>query len=219
MSKRASSTEYLLFKIRKSEPLATDRLKTALVEDPCYAVPMASKKKLLWVDLEMTGLDEKTDQILEVAAIITDYELNEISRKHYIVKQPQSVLESMNDWCKKHHGDSGLTALVPNGTPLGQVESEVVAWINEHFGEKHGKDGAVLSGNSIHNDRRFIEAYMPALSATLHYRMVDVSSYKEVFRERWGIKFEKKNTHRAIDDLDESIAELKHYLSFVKLPV
>ncbi|MBS1958200.1 MAG: oligoribonuclease [Bdellovibrionales bacterium] len=177
----------------------------------------SSKKRLLWVDLEMTGLDEKVDHILEVAAIITDYELNEIGRKHYIVKQPQSVLDNMNDWCKKHHGDSGLTTLVPNGTPLAQVETEMVAWIKEHFGEKHGKDGAVLAGNSIHNDRRFIEAYMPALTATLHYRMVDVSSYKEVFRERWHVKFEKKNTHRAIDDLDESIAELKHYLSFVTI--
>jgi oligoribonuclease len=177
---------------------------------------MASKKRLLWVDLEMTGLDEKTDRILEVAAIITDYELNEISRQHYIVKQPQEILDNMNDWCKKHHGDSGLTALVPNGTPLEQVDSELAAWINEHLGEKHGKEGAVLAGNSIHNDRRFIDTAMPLFAGTLHYRMVDVSSFKEVFRERWGIRYEKKNAHRAIDDLHESIGELQHYLSFVQ---
>ena len=179
---------------------------------------MASKKKLLWVDLEMTGLDEKVDHILEVAAIITDYELNEISQKHYIVKQEQSILDNMNEWCKKHHGLSGLTALVPTGIPLAQVEAELVEWVKEHFGDKHGKDGAVLAGNSIHNDRRFIDTATPALAKTLHYRMIDVSSYKEVFRERFSVKFDKKNTHRAIDDLHESIAELKHYLSFVKVP-
>jgi oligoribonuclease len=178
---------------------------------------MANIKKLLWVDLEMTGLDEKSDEILEVAAIITDYELKEIARKHYVVQHPQSVLDNMNDWCKKHHGESGLTALVPTGTPPDQVESEMVAWVQEHFGKKQGKDGAVLAGNSIHNDRRFIDARMPKFAATLHYRMVDVSSFKEVFRERYGVKYDKKNAHRAIDDLHESIAELAHYLSFVKV--
>src|SRR5690606_10742795 len=121
---------------------------------------MASKKKLLWVDLEMTGLDEKTDKILEIAAIVTDYELEERARKHYGVQQPQSGLDSMNDWWKTHHGESGLTALVPNGTPMAQVEAELVAWVRDHFGEKHGKDGAVLPGNSIHNDRRFIDAHL-----------------------------------------------------------
>lgn len=177
-----------------------------------------AKKLLLWVDLEMTGLDEKTDEILEVAAIITDYELKEVARKHYIVRHPQSVLDGMNDWCKKHHAESGLTALVPNGTPPAEVETELVSWIESHFGKKQGKDGAVLAGNSIHNDRRFIDARMPKFAATLHYRMVDVSSFKEVFRERYGVKYDKKNAHRAIDDLHESIAELQHYLSFVKLP-
>jgi oligoribonuclease len=176
-----------------------------------------AKKLLLWVDLEMTGLDEKTDQILEFAAIITDYELKEIARKHYVIRHPQSVLDNMNDWCKKHHGESGLTALVPTGTPMAQAEAELVTWIEEHFGKKQGKDGAVLAGNSIHNDRRFIDAWMPKLSATLHYRMVDVSSFKEVFRERFNIKYDKKNAHRAIDDLHESIGELSHYLSFVKI--
>jgi oligoribonuclease len=176
-----------------------------------------AKKNLLWVDMEMTGLDEKTDKIVEIAAIITDSELNALSERHYVIYQPQDVLENMNDWCKDHHGKSGLTALIPNGTPLDVAEKELVAWVNEHYGQKQGKDGAVLAGNSIHSDRRFIDAHMPALANTLHYRMVDVSSFKEVFRERWGIKYEKKNAHRAIGDLQESIGELKHYLSFVKV--
>lgn len=176
-----------------------------------------SKRKLLWVDLEMTGLDEKKDKILELAAIVTDYDLNEISSKHYVVYQPLDVLENMNDWCKENHGRSGLTKLVMTGTPQEKVEDELVEWVEEHFGKKHGKEGAVLAGNSIHNDRRFIDAHLPKFAKQLHYRMVDVSSFKEVFRERWGLKYDKKNAHRAIGDLHESIAELKHYLSFVKV--
>ena len=174
---------------------------------------------MLWVDLEMSGLDEKTDHILEIAAIVTDYELNEIAQTHFVVYQPDSVLDTMNDWCKDHHGKSGLTELVRTGTPLAQVEAEILAFVKAHFGNKQGKDGAVLAGNSIHNDRRFIDAHMPAFANSLHYRMVDVSSYKEVFRERYRIKYEKKNAHRAIGDVQESINELKHYLSFVNAPL
>jgi oligoribonuclease len=177
-----------------------------------------AKKMLLWMDLEMTGLDEKTDKILEIAAIITDYELNEVDRKHYVVHQNEEVLAAMNDWCKEHHGKSGLTELVRSGWKQEVVEKELTAWLRAHFGAKQGKDGAVLAGNSIHNDRRFIDTHLPELARELHYRMVDVSSFKEVFRERYRIKYEKKNTHRAIDDLQESISELKHYLGFVKTP-
>jgi oligoribonuclease len=169
----------------------------------------------MWMDLEMTGLDEKNDKILEIAAIITDYEMNAIDEKHYVIFQPPEVLESMNAWCVEHHGKSGLTALIPSGRPLAEVETELVAWTEKHFGKKHGKDGAVLAGNSIHNDRRFLDLYMPAFASTLHYRMVDVSSFKEVFRERYQLKYEKKNAHRAIGDLHESIGELKYYLGFV----
>lgn len=176
---------------------------------------LMAKKMLLWMDLEMTGLDEKTDKILEIAAIITDYDLNSIAEKHYVIHQSDEVLEGMNAWCKEHHGKSGLTEAVKTGWKQEIVEAELVAWVKSHFGEKSGKDGAVLAGNSIHNDRRFIDTHLPAFAKTLHYRMVDVSSFKEVFRERYGIKYEKKNAHRAIGDLHESIGELKHYLSYV----
>jgi oligoribonuclease len=178
-----------------------------------------AKKNLLWVDLEMTGLDEKTDKILEVAAIITDYELNEIAQTHFVIHQSDAILDAMNDWCKKHHGESGLTSLVRTGTPQAEVETALVNFVKEHLGTKQGKDGAVLAGNSIHNDRRFIDAHLPEFAKLLHYRMIDVSSFKEVFRERYQIKYEKKNAHRAIGDIQESIAELKHYLSFVKAPI
>lgn len=174
-------------------------------------------KHLLWLDMEMTGLDETQDQILEVAVRVTDWNLQNIDQAEWVVFQPNSVLENMNDWCKENHGKSGLTAMVPSGKPLLQVESELVAFVKKHFGDKRGKEGAVLAGNSIHNDRRFIDRYLPQFAETLHYRMVDVSSFKEVFRERFGVKYEKKNAHRALDDLNESIAELQHYLARVNL--
>ncbi len=174
-------------------------------------------KHLLWLDMEMTGLDEAKDQILEVAVRVTDWNLQSVAEAEWVVFQPNSVLENMNDWCKENHGKSGLTAKVPTGKPLILVESELVQFVEKYFGQKRGKEGAVLAGNSIHNDRRFIERYMPKFAETLHYRMVDVSSFKEVFRERFSVTYEKKNAHRALDDLNESIAELQHYLSLVNL--
>lgn len=172
-------------------------------------------KKLLWVDLEMTGLDDVKDSILEVAAIVTDVELKPLEEFHRVVFQPQEVLDNMNDWCKKTHGESGLTAAIPGGTPLPQVEKDLLELISRHFSEK---DRPVLCGNSIGNDRRFIDRYTPDLAKRLHYRMIDVSSFKEVYRDRFKIEFKKKNAHRAVDDILESIRELEHYLSFVKVP-
>jgi oligoribonuclease len=173
------------------------------------------KKPLLWIDLEMTGLDEQTDSILELAAVVTDVELKSLEEYHRVVFQPAEVLNGMNDWCKKTHGDSGLTAAVPNGTPLAQVETELLTLLDKHFGPN---DRIVLAGNSIGNDRRFIDKYMPALAKRLHYRLIDVSSFKEVFRERYNIGFHKGNAHRAVDDIHESIRELAFYLSFVQIP-
>jgi oligoribonuclease len=172
-------------------------------------------KPLLWVDLEMTGLDEQTDSILEVAAVLTDIELKPLAEFHRIVYQPAEVLESMNDWCKKTHGESGLTAAVPKGTPLAAVEKELNALLDQHYSTG---DRIVLAGNSVGNDRRFIDRYMPELAKRLHYRLIDVSSFKEIFRERYRINFPKGNAHRAVDDIHESIRELAHYLSFVQIP-
>ena len=172
-------------------------------------------KRFFWIDLEMTGLDDKTDSILEVAAVVTDVNLSTLEEYHRVVFQPTEVLEKMNDWCKKTHGDSGLTAAVPHGTPLATVEKELMELAARHFSPK---DRIVLAGNSVSNDRRFIDAYMPQFSQLLHYRILDVSSFKEVFRERYNLTFEKKNTHRAVEDILESIRELSFYLSHVKIP-
>jgi oligoribonuclease len=178
-------------------------------------VPSGSAKRLFWIDLEMTGLDDEKDSILELAIAVTDLELNVLETLHRVVFQPPEVVEGMNDWCKKTHGESGLTALIPGGTPLAQVEQEVLALVDRHYGSN---ERIVLSGNSVGNDKRFIDRYMPAFAKRLHYRLIDVSSFKEIFREKYGLSFSKQNAHRAIDDILESIRELSYYLSFVKVP-
>jgi oligoribonuclease len=170
-------------------------------------------KKLFWLDLEMTGLDEKTCHILEAAAVITDLDLSPLEEFQRVVRQPQAILDTMDEWCVKTHGASGLTAEVPNGTPLAEVEAALADLGRRHF----GTEKIVLAGNSIGQDRRFVDAYMPTFARMLHYRLIDVSSFKEVFRSRYGVQFTKQESHRARDDIRESIAELAHYLSFVKV--
>jgi oligoribonuclease len=172
-------------------------------------------KHFFWVDLEMTGLDESKDSILEVAAVVTDLELTPVREFHRVVYQPASVLEGMNDWCKKTHGESGLTAAVPTGTPLATVEKELLTLVDEFF---PAKERVVLCGNSVGNDKRFIDRHLPLFAKRLHYRLIDVSSFKEIFREKYRVGFQKANAHRAVDDIHESIRELKHYLGFVKVP-
>lgn len=167
--------------------------------------------KMFWIDMEMTGLDPIKDRILEVAIVITDLDLKTLDTYHAVVYQPQEFLAGMDKWCTDTHGKSGLTKEVASGRPLEKVESEVVDLVIRHF----GKDKIVLCGNSVGQDRKFIEGYMPKLSALLHYRLTDISSFKEVFRNKYGIEFKKKDSHRAAPDIHESIAELAHYLSFV----
>ncbi|MFH1263100.1 MAG: oligoribonuclease [Pseudomonadota bacterium] len=168
---------------------------------------------MFWLDLEMTGLDEKNCRILEVAAVVTDLDLNPIEELNRVVRQPSELLAAMDEWCKKTHGASGLTAEVSNGVELSVVESEMVALGKKYF----GAEKIVLCGNSISQDRRFVDAYLPEFAKLLHYRLIDISSFKEVYRNKYGIEFVKKDTHRARADILESIAELKHYLSFVRL--
>jgi oligoribonuclease len=168
----------------------------------------------LWVDMEMSGLAVEQCRILELAAIVTDKEFRELETYHAIVKQPQEVLDAMDDWCKENHGKSGLTAAVAKGLPEAEVEKQMLELIARHF---PAKERPILCGNSIGQDRKFIDAYMPALAKRLHYRMLDVTSFKIIFGDRFQLKFEKKGSHRALDDIRESIGELSHYLSYVKI--
>lgn len=174
---------------------------------------------MFWIDLEMSGLDEKQHRILEVGVIITDLDFKEIDTYHRIVYQPQAILDAMDDWCTKTHGASGLTKAVATGTPEGQVEKELCALVDKHYpaAVKEKDKKVVLCGNSVGNDKRFLDAQMPELAKRLHYRIVDVSSFKEVFKSKWKIELKKGDKHRAVDDIHASIEELKLYLSYVKL--
>jgi oligoribonuclease len=164
--------------------------------------------KLLWVDLEMTGLDPETDRILEVAAIVTDFDFNELDRFDMPVYQSDEVLAHMNEWCVVTHTQSGLVERVKQAQPEQEVVKAFISFITTYISD----EPVVLAGNNIHQDRRFIRQWWPDVEALLHYRMLDVSSYKLVMVNKYNKVFEKKKTHRALDDIEESIAELKFYL-------
>lgn len=170
-------------------------------------------EKLLWLDLEMTGLDVEKEVIIEVAAIVTDMDFQALDQYHAVVKQPQSYIDAMDEWNKKHHGESGLIAKIPQGFEPARVEADLILLAEQHF----KKQMIVLAGNSIMQDRLFLNKYFKKFSERLHYRMLDVTSWKILMKEKFKIHHEKKNSHRALDDIQESIAELKHYLSHIKV--
>ena len=143
---------------------------------------MRDPRNLVWMDMEMTGLDPERDVVLEIATIVTDSELNILAEGPAIaVRQPEEVLARMDPWCVEHHGASGLTQRVRESKiSLHDAEEQTLAVIQKYCPEKV----APLCGNSIHQDRRFLVRYMPKINAYLHYRMIDVSSIKELVH-RW----------------------------------
>lgn len=174
-------------------------------------------ENLFWLDMEMTGLDVNKEVIIEVACIVTDMNFRELDSFETVVKQPQSYLDSMDAWNTEHHGKSGLTAKVPNGMEPDFVEAKLIDMIDKHFplSKTDLKKRPILAGNSIMQDRLFIDQYFKKLSARLHYRMVDVSSFKVIINNKYNIEYKKQNSHRALDDIRESIGELKYYLNYL----
>jgi len=172
-------------------------------------------KKLFWLDMEMTGLEVEKEVIIEVAAIVTDLNFRELAEYHSIVKQPQKYLDNMDEWNSKTHKESGLVRKVPFGKPEDLVESELIGLIHDHYEAQD--DPVVLAGNSISQDRLFIEKYLPSFSNLLHYRMLDVTSWKIIMKNIYGLSYDKQNSHRALDDIRESISELKFYLGHLNL--
>jgi oligoribonuclease len=167
---------------------------------------------LVWIDLEMTGLNSDSDHIIEIATVITDSQLNIVAQGPVLaVHQSDSVLAGMDDWNTRTHGDSGLTQRVRESTlSAADVERETLVFIQQHV----PKNKSPLCGNSICQDRRFMAREMPQLEAYVHYRNLDVSSLKELVK-RWKPELcaglVKKNTHKALDDIIESIEELRYY--------
>ena len=172
------------------------------------------KAKLLWIDLEMTGLDPAKDRICEVAAIATDMELDEIASYEAAVKVPEELMNERmvgEFWEKNSKSRDALKAQNKNGKPVKEVEQELIDFIDKNCTKE-----IYLAGNSIHQDRKFIEREMPELNSRLHYRMLDVSAWKIYFENAINKKFIKPENHRALDDIKGSIEELKWYLTFMK---
>ncbi|MGB2426077.1 MAG: oligoribonuclease [Alteromonas sp.] len=173
-------------------------------------------QNLVWIDMEMTGLDPEECVVLEIATIITDPKLNIIAEGPVIaVHQPDSVLDNMDPWCIDTHGKTGLTARCRASiVNEAQAAQQTIEFLAQHV----GKGKSPLCGNTIGQDRRFMVKHMPELEEYFHYRSVDVSSIKELV-VRWKPEllagFKKKNVHLALDDIRESIAELQYYREHV----
>ncbi|HRN97088.1 MAG TPA: oligoribonuclease [Candidatus Saccharibacteria bacterium] len=181
----------------------------------------AKMKRVLWVDLEMTGLDPNLDRILEVAAIVTDWDFKEIATYEGVVKVGPSLVEkrmksgpSAAFWeTIPSTRDALIEQNMKDGKSGRTIENELLKFVSKHF------DAGVpvlLAGNSIHMDRQFIANQWPRLNALLHYRMLDVSAWKVVFEGRFNKKFSKPEDHRALGDIRGSIEELKYYLKRIK---
>jgi len=170
-----------------------------------------NNSKLLWVDLEMTGLEPTKDYIIEIAAIVTDFDFTELDTYKSVIYQPQQVLSQMNEWSREMTIANGLIDRIKAAPNEQHVEIEFIDFIKRNFNEP-----AILAGNSVYNDYAFIKQWWPGASTLLHYRLLDVSSFKIIMQDKYKIIFNKKELHRSLDDIRESIAELKFYLNYIK---
>ena len=173
---------------------------------------MKDKSNLIWIDLEMTGLDTQRDYIIEIASIVTDKNLNILAEgPNLAIHQPDEVMNNMDDWNTKQHGRSGLIDKVKKSTiNETKAEAETVKFLEQYI----FKGQSPLCGNTICQDRRFLARCMPELEEFCHYRNVDVSSIRELGK-RWYFEdidnFQKSSNHRALDDIRDSIDELRYY--------
>jgi len=176
--------------------------------------------KVVWIDCEMTGLDLRTDALVEVAALVTDFELNVLGGGvDIVIKPPAAAVDQMPDVVREMHTSSGLLAELVTGVSLDEAEQQVLAYVREHVPEPRK---APLAGNTVATDRAFLGRDMTALEEWLHYRIIDVSSIKELSR-RWYPRAyyaapKKSGGHRALADIRESIEELRYYRAAVFVP-
>ena len=172
---------------------------------------LQSRDNLIWIDLEMTGLDPNKERIIEIATLVTDSNLNILAEgPNLVISQPKEFLDGMDEWNQNQHGSSGLIKEVKNSNVTIQVaEIDTLEFISKYVGEKVSP----MCGNTVSHDRRFLSIYMPRLESYFNYRHIDVSSFKEA-AVRWMNEaqvYEKKGSHRALGDIKDSVAELKFY--------
>ena len=181
-----------------------------------YNEGMTKRAKVLWIDLEMTGLEPMEDRILEVAAIATDWNFTEIARYEAVVKVDGELMRRRmvgEFWEKYTDVREALVKQNETGKSVQVVEDELLAFLDEYFA---GEERVLLAGNSIHQDRKFIVHEWRRFDARLHYQMLDVSAWKVVFEGKYKKRFTKPEAHRALDDIQGSIEELQYYLGKVK---
>jgi oligoribonuclease len=190
---------YDTMRVRKFKKL----LKFIMAQDP---------NALIWIDMEMSGLNPETDRVLEIAIVITDAQLNVVAEAAtLVVHQPDTVLEAMDNWNQSTHKKSGLIDRVKASTfSEAEVEAQMIAFLEQHV----PSGASPICGNSVHQDRRFLVRYLPKLDAYFHYRLIDVSTLKELAR-RWKPEvltgMVKHGKHEALADIHESIEELRYY--------
>ena len=175
--------------------------------------------KLLWVDLEMTGLEPTKDRIVEIAVIVTDWDFTELASFESGVRQNEREIRKLfadNPWTAARAETQGEIERSLKSPSEQDVEAEIIKLIDAHFAEG---EPVILAGNSIHCDRGFIKQWWPEVEKRLHYRMLDVSAWKVVMQSKYRLMFNKKETHQALPDIRESIAELKFYLDRSKFKV
>lgn len=187
---------------------------------PPMTSPAPHPDNLIWIDLEMTGLHPETDVIIEIASLVTDAQLNILAEGPMLaVHQPDTVLDAMDDWCKRTHGASGLSERVRNSSvDVAEAERQTLEFTAQWI----PAGASPLCGNTISHDRRFLRRYMATFEAYLHYRNVDVSTIKELVK-RWYPADRhapaKKGSHLALDDIRESVEELQYYRDSLFVPV
>ncbi|MCL2038781.1 oligoribonuclease [Candidatus Saccharibacteria bacterium] len=173
------------------------------------------KASLLWIDLEMTGLDAKRDKIIEVACVATDWKLCEVATFQANVKWSKTMLEKKmvgDFWRRNSKARADLIEASQSGEPLAEVEKRLLDFIATNFSRPTTNRPLYLAGNSVHQDRKFLEAEMPEVDKLFHYRLLDVSALKIIFGNIYNLRVKKPNAHRAEDDIRGSIAELRLYL-------
>ncbi len=168
---------------------------------------------LLWLDFEMTGLDVDKEVIIEVATIVTDLNLNQKEEYHAIVRQPQRYIDNMDEWNTRQHSQSGLIEQIPFGKEPDDVEEDLLRIVRKYIPDH---ELAILAGNSIGQDRLFIMKHFRKLAERIHYRILDVTSWKIMFTYKYNVTYEKKKTHRALEDVRESIEELRTFMNYVR---
>ena len=171
-----------------------------------------SENNLIWLDLEMTGLDLATDRIIEMAVVVTDSNLNMLAESPVLtLHQDEELMESMDEWCTKQHGKSGLTKRVKH-SEMGEAEAENI--MLEFISQWSPQGTSPMCGNTIHQDRRFLDKYMSKFESYFHYRNLDVSTLK-ILAQRWAPQmadgYKKESEHLALADIRDSIDELKYY--------